>query len=117
MVGSDGIAEDGESAGGADVGDRRGRGGHAVEVGSFANVGGVRLPAVGVAGGELEVLPISVAVGDGGVLVAEHSGVDAAGDGFGDFGLRGPDVFQVDRCAGLVFAERVGGEVVADVAG
>ena len=63
VVGGDGVAEDGEDAGAVDVFDGRGCGGHAVEVGGFADVGGVRLPAVGVAGGELEVLPVLVAVG------------------------------------------------------
>ena len=63
VVGGDGVAEDGEAAGGADVFDGRGGGGHAVEVWGFADVGGVGLPAVGVAGGELEVLPVLVALG------------------------------------------------------
>ena len=117
VVGGDRVAEDGEGTGGADVFDRGGGCGHAVEVRSLADVGGVGLPAVGVAGGELEVLPVLVAVGDGGVLVAEHVGVDAGGDGVGDFLLRGPDVLEVDGRAGLVLAEGVGVEVVADVAG
>ena len=43
--------------------------------------------------------------------------IDADLDGRGDLGLRGPDVFEVDGLAGLVFAERVGLEVVADAAG
>jgi hypothetical protein len=63
------------------------------------------------------VLPVGVAVGDGGVLVAEHLRVDAGVDGFSDFLLGGPDVLEVDGLAGLVLAERVGFEVVADVAG
>ena len=76
VVGGDGVAEDGEDAGAVDVVDGRGCRGHAVEVGRLADVGGVGLPSVGVAGGELEVLPVGVAVGDGGVLLAEHLGVD-----------------------------------------
>ena len=67
--------------------------------------------------GELEVLPVLVAVGDGGVLLAEHRGVDGGGDGVGDLGLGGPDVLEVDGLAVLVLAEGVGVEVVADVAG
>ena len=38
-------------------------------------------------------------------------------DGVGDLLLGGPDVAQIDGLAGLVLAQRVGGEVVADVAG
>ncbi len=52
VVGGDGVAEDGEAAGAADVCDCGGGGGHAVEVGGLADVGGVGLPAVGVARGE-----------------------------------------------------------------
>ena len=44
-------------------------------------------------------------------------GVDAGGDGVGDLCLGGPDVLEEDGLAVLVVAERVGGEVVADVAG
>ena len=40
-----------------------------------------------------------------------------AGDGVGDFLLGGPDVFEVDGLAVLVLAERLGVEVVVDVAG
>ena len=38
-------------------------------------------------------------------------------DGVGDFFLRGPDVVEIDGLAGLILAERIGVEVVADVAG
>ena len=107
VVGGDAVAEHGEDARGADVLDRRGGCGHAVEVRRLADVGGVRLPAVGVAERELEVLPVLVAVRDGGVLLAEHRGVDGACDGRGDLGLGGPDVAQVDGLAVLIVAERL----------
>ncbi len=71
VVGGDGVAEHGEHARAGDVGDGRGRCGHAVEVRRLADVGGVGLPLVDVAGGEAEALPAGVALGDGGVLLAE----------------------------------------------
>ena len=61
VVGGDGVAENGEHARAGDVGDGRGRHGHAVEVGRLADVGRVRLPLVDVAGGEAEALPAGVA--------------------------------------------------------
>ena len=50
-------------------------------------------------------------------MFAEHIGVDGGGYGGGDLGLGGPDVFEVDRGAGLILAQRLGGEVVTDVTG
>ena len=92
-----------------------GRGGHAVEVGGLADVGGVGLPAVGVAGGEGEVLPVLVAVSSRSAYwLCEHLGADGVEDGVGDLGLRGPDVFEEDRLAGVVEADGVGVEVVVD---
>ena len=63
VVRSDGVAQHGQAACGSDVFDRSGRGSHAVKVGRLADVGRVLLPAIGVAGGEFEVLPVLVAMG------------------------------------------------------
>src|SRR5208283_5273002 len=70
-----------------------------------------------VAGGEAEALPVGVAAVDGSVLFAETIARYGALDGRGDFGLRGPDVFEKNRPAGGIAAQRIGVEVVADAAG
>jgi len=59
VVGGNGVAEDGESASGADVPDGCWVAVMPSKYGAFADVGGVGLPAVGVAGGELEVLQLA----------------------------------------------------------
>ena len=104
MVGSDGVAEDGEDARAGDVGDGRGSGRDAVEVGGLADVGGVGLPLVGVAVGEFEALPVGVAEGHGRILAGEPLAGDAESDGRGDFRLGGPDVAQKDWVALLIEA-------------
>ena len=114
VIGGDGVSEDGEAAGGADVFYGCGGGGHAVEVGSLADVGGVGFPAIGVARGEGEVLPVLVAIADGAVLLCEHVRGDGTLDGVQDFLLGGPDVLEEDGIAGLVEADGVCGEVVVD---
>ena len=117
MIGGDRVAQHRQHARAENVGDRRGRLRHAVEVRRLADVGRVGLPLVNVAGGKAQALPVRVALAHGRVLLAEALAAEALLDGRGNFLLRGPDVLEIDGLAGFVLAQRIGVEVVADPAG
>ena len=103
--------------GSGDFLDGSGLRGHAFEVGRFADVGGVGLPLVDVAGGEAEFLPVRIAVGDGRIFLRIAVGRNGGGDDGGDFLLGGPDIAEEDGLARFVFADGVCVEVVVDAAG
>ena len=111
MVGGDGVPELGEHPRTTDVGDRRGLGAHPLEVRGLAHVGGVRVPVEGVALGGGQGLPALVAGEDVGVVLGEHLGADALGDGALDVGRCGPDVVEEHVVAVGVLSERLGLEV------
>ena len=69
---------------------------------------------VDIAGGELEALPVSVAIGNRGIFTAEAFAGQSLFNRIGHFFLGGPDVLEVDGLAFLVSAQRVGVKVVAD---
>src|ERR1700677_4262727 len=49
---------------------------HAIKIRSLADVGGVRLPLISVAGGELEVLPVLITIRNSCRFLGEDLGVD-----------------------------------------
>ena len=90
---------------------------HAIEVWRLANVGRVGLPLVDVAGGKAQALPARVAIADRRVLLAEPFAADAFFNRRCDLLLRWPDVLEVNRRSLLIFAKRLGVEVVPDAPG
>ena len=73
MIGRHGIAQHSQHTRAVNIGHRRRRLRHAIEVRSLPDVGGVRLPLVDVARGKAEALPARIAIGNGRVLLAEPS--------------------------------------------
>ena len=72
VVGGDRVAELGQHPGAGDVGDRRRRGRHALEVRGLAHVGRVGVPGEGLAGRRRQRLPALVAGEHVGVVLGEH---------------------------------------------
>src|SRR4029079_14103123 len=67
VIGGDRDAEDAQHPGAVDVLHGLRLGGHVHEVGGLADVGGVRVPGVGVTLGDVEAVPVLVAPEDVGV--------------------------------------------------
>jgi hypothetical protein len=72
---------------------------------------------VGLALGDLDLLPERVALEDVGVFASERLARDGALDEIGDLAGGRPDVLEIDRLAVLRRAERLGGDVDVHVAG
>ena len=95
---------------------------HSVEVRRLANIGRVRLPPGKRSPVTGKLRPCQLASPSVTGLPVFACGIPSLArlgvlDGGGDFRLRGPDVFEVNRLAGLIRTERVGVEVVADAPG
>ena len=95
---------------------RRRRLGNAVKIRRLANVGRIRLPLVNVACRELQPLPVRVAIGNGRVLLAEAFARQPLLDRRGHLSLRRPNVLEEHRLPSLVRAQRIGVEVMPDLA-
>ncbi len=80
---------------------------HALEVGRALDVGGVLVPGVAVALGDLQAGPVLVALEHLAVGLAEHVRLHGRLDLGVDLGLRGPDVLEVDVVALAVLAQRL----------
>ena len=116
VIGRNGITQHRKHARVVNVLHRRGRRGHAVEVRRLPDVGRVRLPSIGVAQRELQVLPVRIAVRDRRILRAEHGGVDVVVHRIVHILLRRPDVAQKDRLATVIVAQRLRVKVEVDAA-
>ncbi len=116
VVRSDGVAEHREDPSAGDFLDRRGLRRHSIEIRRFADVSRIRLPLVYVPGGEAELPPIRVAVGDSRVFLRVTLRGNGGGYDARDFLLGGPDVPEEDRLARGIFAKGVLVEVVVDAA-
>ena len=111
VVGRYRIAQPCERAGADDIFYRTRFGRHALKIGRVADVGAGRIPIVGQAAGDLDGLPVRIALEDIGIALAEHGRRHAAVDGLGDFAVGRPDILEIDIVAGLVLADRIGIEI------
>ena len=119
VVGRDRVAEQAEDARVLDRLEPLGRlRRHPLEVRRTPHVGRVVLPLVAVALGDVDPLPVVVALEQRvAVAVAEHLGLDGGLDRGVHLLLRRPDVAQVDVLAVRVLAERVVHDVEVHPAG
>ncbi|MND89956.1 hypothetical protein D3C80_820310 [compost metagenome] len=113
VVGGDRVAEDAQDAGLDDVADRGRLHRQTLEVGRVLDVGRRVFPLIGLAAGDLDGLPVLVALEDVLVALGEHGRGDRLLLDVGDL-LRGrPDVLQEDVLALLVLTDRLLGDVDA----
>ena len=112
VVGGDRIAQDRQRLRIGDVGHRRGSHFHALEERRRGNVGAGRVPAIGVAGLDLDRLPVLVALVDIGITADEHVAVDVLGAVLAHLVIARPDVGQHHVLAVLILADRGFGDVL-----
>ncbi len=90
----------------------RGRGhGHALKIGRVGDIGAARAPLVGFAAGDVDRLPVRVALVDVGIAGLEHLAGNAGGHGAGDFEVRRPDVLEIDVLPVRALTDRSGDEI------
>src|ERR1700733_5116247 len=76
VVGGDAVSQDGQHPGTSNLLYWRRLGRHAIKIRRLADVGGVRLPLISVPCGELEVLPVLIAIRNSCIFFGEDLGVD-----------------------------------------
>src|SRR5690606_18857628 len=111
VVGGDRVAEDAQDARLDDVGDGRRLHRQTLEIRRVLHIGRVVVPLIGLAAGDLDRLPVLVALEDVLVALGEHGGGDRLLLDRGDLFRGRPDVLQEDVLALLVLADRILGDV------
>ena len=99
VVGGDGVAEHRQDPGFLDVGHGGRRHGHALEIGRVLDVGGVRVPGIGLAALDLDRLPVLVALEHVGIALGEQGVGDGSALDVRDFLVGRPDVAEIDGLA------------------
>ena len=112
MVGGDGIAEDRQRLGLDNVRDRRRGHAQPLEIGWIGDIGRSRAPLIGVRSGNVDRLPMRVALIDIGIARLEHRPVDRARDGGRDLVVGRPDVLEIHVVTRRADADRRGQEIL-----
>ena len=110
MVSGDRIAEHRQNARALNILHRLRLSFHLLEEGRRPDIGGVKLPAVSIGGFHFNRFPFIGAFKHFRILFTEHVGGHLLHRA-GDFLPARPDIFQVDRIAFAIVAQRIGGEV------
>ena len=111
MIGRHIVTEQRQHAGAVDIIDVADFQRHAFEVGRITDIGRIRHPLVDFAVGHVQPVPVIVAVKDALIAVDKHVGVDRRRDDVLNLDLARPDIFQVDRLAVFIIAQRVVHEI------
>ena len=107
MIRRDGIAEQGEHAGAADIANRIGIECHAHEIGRISHVSRVGIPGIDLTLGRIDAVPVFVTVEHARVPRLEHARVDVVNNGIMNFLTVRPDILEEYGLAISVFAQRI----------
>ena len=99
------------------IADRRRRHGHVLEIRRILDIGRVRFPLVEFSLGNLQTIPVFVAIEYLCVLMREHFTINAGIHRFVNFLQAGPDVPQIHGLAIGIFSQRAVDQVDMHIAG
>ena len=115
MVGGDHVTQQRQNPRAGNIADHAGGFRHAAEIRRVLDIGGGGRPIVGFAVGRLHRLPFGVALEHIGIFLDEGGAGHRRLDQFGDFGVGGPDVLQIDMLATGGSAKRCRRQINVDI--